>query len=127
MNSEDVRPDILLLSAEWPERALLRAQLIEDGYDVVATDAWPIPPLYRQPGMTPRAMIVDLRELPAPRQVLDELRHVIQPDRVLVLTALGTLSVEEVRSLGYHIVSRPAAVSEIVRAVGEVLRTAGER
>src|SRR5262245_30111410 len=28
-------PDVLLLSAEWPERALLRAQLIEEGYEVV--------------------------------------------------------------------------------------------
>ena len=33
-------PDIVLLDAEWPSRALLRAQLIEDGFDVLATDTW---------------------------------------------------------------------------------------
>jgi len=27
-------PDIVLLGAEWPSRALLRAQLIEEGFDV---------------------------------------------------------------------------------------------
>jgi hypothetical protein len=48
-------PDVILLGPEWPERALLRAQLIEDGYDVVAIDAWPIPRLYRRSGMRPRS------------------------------------------------------------------------
>src|SRR5262245_27963580 len=37
------RPDIVLLGAEWPTRALLRAQLAEEGYNVLATDRWPIP------------------------------------------------------------------------------------
>lgn len=32
-------PDIVLLGPEWPERALLRAQLVEEGHDVVAIDA----------------------------------------------------------------------------------------
>jgi hypothetical protein len=35
----------MLLSVEWPERALLRAQLIEAGYEVAAIDAWPMPQL----------------------------------------------------------------------------------
>ena len=43
--------DVLLLGAE-PEPALLRAELIEAGYGVVAIDSWPIPGLYRQPGMS---------------------------------------------------------------------------
>ena len=30
--------DVLLLAPEWPERALLRAELIEAGYDVIAID-----------------------------------------------------------------------------------------
>jgi hypothetical protein len=61
---ELTRPDILLLGAEWPERALVRAELIEAGYDVVAIDAWPIPSQYRQPGVKPRVAIVDLQGLP---------------------------------------------------------------
>ena len=40
----------MLLAPEWPERALLRAQLIEEGYEVVAVDAWPIPGFTASPG-----------------------------------------------------------------------------
>ena len=34
--------DIVLLGAERQTRALLRAQLIEEGLDVLATDTWPM-------------------------------------------------------------------------------------
>jgi hypothetical protein len=116
-------PDVVILGPEWPNRALLRAQLIEEGYDVVALDAWPIPREYRRAELKPRVMIVDLHGLPDPRNVLDELRYVIQPDRVLVVTALGTLAADEIRSLGYHVIARPASVGEIVTAAAGLLRT----
>jgi hypothetical protein len=115
-------PDILLLSPEWPERALLRAELIESGYDVVAIDSWPIPDVYRQPDAKPRIVIVDLRELPEPRLVLEELRLVIPPDRVIVITALGTLSPERIRQLGHHVVRRPTSVRDVVDAAASLLR-----
>jgi hypothetical protein len=33
-------PDIILLASNWQPRALVRAQLIEEGFDVVAMDDW---------------------------------------------------------------------------------------
>lgn len=114
-------PDIVLLGPEWPERALLRAQLIEEGHDVIAIDAWPIPRLYRRPGMKPLVMIVDLHGLPDPRNTLDELRFVIPPDRVLVVTALGTLTADEIRRLGFNAVERPATIGQIVAAAASLL------
>jgi hypothetical protein len=92
---ERKRPDVMLLGAEWPQRALLRAQLIEEGHEVVAIDDGPIPKLYRRPKMKPRTMIVDLQGLPHPRETLDAMRLVLQPERVLVLTALGSLPGEQ--------------------------------
>lgn len=118
-------PDVIVLGPEWPERALLRAELIENGYDVVAIDAWPIPRAYRRPGMKPRVFIVDLRGLPDPGSVLDELRFVIPPDRVLVVTALGTLTVDQIRHFGYHVVTRPTSIHEIVEATSRLLRAGG--
>src|SRR5262245_10160160 len=115
------RPDVVLLGATWPERALLRAQLIEEGYDVVAIDRWPMPRLYRRPVMKPRVMIIDLRSLPDPRATLDEVRFVIPPDRVVVLMALGTLATDEVRRLGFNVIERPATVGDVVTAVARVL------
>jgi hypothetical protein len=118
-------PDVIVLGPEWPERALLRAELIENGYDVVAIDAWPIPRAYRRPGMKTRVVIVDLRGLPDPRHVLDELRFVIPPDRVLVVTALGTLTIDNIRHFGYHVVTRPTSIHDVVEAAGHLLRAGG--
>ena len=115
-------PEIMVLGPAWRERALLRAQLIEEGHDVIAIEAWPIPRLYRQPGMTPRVMIVDLHGLPDPRATLDELRVVIPPDRVLVVTALGTLTADEIRRLGFMAIERPATIGQIVAAAASLLR-----
>jgi hypothetical protein len=114
-------PDIVLIGSGWPERALLRAQLIEEGYDVIALDAWPMPRLYRRPGMKPRVMVVDLHGLPSPREMLDEVRFIMPPDRVLVMTALGTLGGSEVQRLGFNVIERPVTVGQIVAAAAALL------
>jgi hypothetical protein len=115
------KPDVIVLDAQWPERALLRAQLIEEGHEVVAVDTWPIPPLYRRPGMTPRVLLIDLRELPKPRETLEEVRFAVPPERVLVVTALGSLTGDEVRALGFNVIERPATIGQIVAEVGALL------
>jgi len=121
LDSARGRPDIVLLGPEWPERALLRAQLLEDGYDVVATDAWPIPRQFLRPGMKPRVLIIDLRGLPAPHEALDEVRGVMPPERVVVVTAMGTISADEIRRLGFHVVTRPATMRDVVAAAASLL------
>ena len=117
-------PDVIVLGAVWPGRALLRAQLIDEGHEVVAIDTWPIPRLYRQPGMKPRVLLIDLHELPKPRETLNEVRVVFPPDRVLVVTALGSLAVDELRALGFNVVARPASIGQIVATIGELLSRA---
>jgi hypothetical protein len=119
----DGPPDVALVGPEWPSRALLRAQLVEDGYSVVATDTWPIPRQYLRRGMKPRLVVVDLHGLPDPDTVLDELGVVLAPDRGLVVTALGSLEADQVRHRGFHVVPRPTTVGEIVAAVARLLRT----
>ena len=115
-------PDIILIGAEWRDRAMLCAQLIEEGYDVLAFDEWPIPRAYRRAGMKPRLMIIDLRGLLNPLATLDEVRFVIPPDRVLVLTALGTVSEQDIRRLGFAAIQRPTSVAEVVAGAVARLR-----
>jgi hypothetical protein len=115
------RPDIVLLGGEWPERALLRAQLIEDGYEVVALDVGPIPEMYRQPGMKPRMIVVDLRGLPEPRETLDTARGLLPRDQILVVTALGTLTADDVRRLGLTAIERPTTIGRIVETAAGIL------
>jgi hypothetical protein len=110
-------PDVMLISSRWPDRALLRAQLIEEGFEVIAVDTWPIPGTYRRPGMTPRLVLIDLQELPSPRETLDEVRSMLPVDRVLVMTALGSLPAEEMRRFGYNVVERPTSIGEVVRSI----------
>jgi hypothetical protein len=71
--------------------------------------------------MKPRAMVVDLRGLEDPRLTLDELRFVMPPERVLVVTALGTLSRPDVELFGFRTIERPATVGDIVSAVSALL------
>jgi hypothetical protein len=71
--------------------------------------------------MTPRVMIVDLHALLNPRETLDELRFLIPPHRVLVVTALGTLAAEEIRRLGFMVIERPATIGQIVAAAASLL------
>lgn len=115
------RPDVVLLGPEWPARALVRAQLIEEGYDVVATDTWPIPRQYLRSENQPRALVIDLHGLPDPQGVLDEVRGVITPGHVIVMTALGTMEIDDIRRMGFHVVARPATVGAIVAAVARIL------
>jgi hypothetical protein len=115
-------PDVILLGAEWPRRALLRAQLIEEGYDVVAIDSWPIPESYRRAGMKPRVLILDLQGLPRPEEVIDQARLVLPPEQVIVIVALGTVAIEELQRQGYHVVNRPARIKDVVKTTTRLLR-----
>jgi hypothetical protein len=114
-------PDVLLLASEWPDRALLRAQLLEEGHEVVAVEAWPLPKLYRLPGMEPRLLLVDLQGLSRPRETSAELRQLADSTRVLIVTALGTVAADEVRALGFAVIERPATIGQIAAAVTALL------
>jgi DNA-binding response OmpR family regulator len=113
--------DIVLLGTEWRTRALLRAQLIEEGFEVLATDTWPMMRRHLRPGEKPRLAIVDLHCLPDPEGVLNDLRTLMTRDRVLVLTAMDTVPSEAIEQLGFRVLKRPVSIGDVVTAVGRVL------
>lgn len=115
-------PDIVILAVEWRTRALLRAQLIEEGFEVAATDAWPTLWSYFH-GAKPRLVIVDIRSLPDSMETLRQMRAVFPPDRVLVLHALGAADHEQLERLGFHIIARPVAIQDIVTTARMLLTT----
>lgn len=113
-------PDVVLLSAEWKTRALIRAQLIEDGFEVVATNTWTMMRRHLRPGGKPGVAVVDLKGLDDPGQVMRDLAVLMNPERVLVLAATATVPRSEISSLGFHVISRPFTIAEVVRAVCSV-------
>jgi hypothetical protein len=117
-------PDIVLLGAEWQPRALLRAQLLEEGFDVVATDTWSDMRRQLRPGSKPLLAIVDLNGLPEPDRVLNDLRLLMKPHRVLVLVAMGTVPAAAVERLGFASVSRPVAIKDVVTAAARAIEAA---
>jgi DNA-binding response OmpR family regulator len=109
-------PDILLLATDRLIRAPLRAQLIEDGFEVIGTDTWPTLRQHLRPGAKPLVTIVDLHDLPDADKVLRDLRVLMKPDRVIVLTALGSIPADDVERLGYVVLRRPIAIGAIAEA-----------
>jgi len=113
--------DIVFLAVEWQPRAMIRAQLIEEGFEIVATEDWPTMRRHLRPGSKPRLALVDLNGLPDPQSVLHDLAVLMKPDRVVVLSAAGTIPIADVEQLGFHVIPRPFIIEDLVRAIRTVL------
>ena len=122
MGRREPPTDVVLLGAEWKPRALIRAQLIEEGLEVVAADTWAIMRRHLRPGAKPRLALVDLRGLEEPGQVLRDLAVLMKPERVFVLAAAATVPRPVIARLGYQILDRPITIAAIVAAVRSALR-----
>ena len=72
-------------------------------------------------GAKPRLAIVDLKDLPDPQSVLRDLRVLMKPERVLVLSAMGTMPAADIAGLGFRVIPRPFVIEELVRVVRNVL------
>jgi ActR/RegA family two-component response regulator len=120
--SPAARPGIVLLGSARRPRTLIRAQLIEDGFDVVAANTWSMMRRHLRPGAKPALAIVDLQDLESPMEVLEGLRILMPPGRVLVLTALGTVAAPDIEALGFQVLARPLAIDDIVAAAARMSR-----
>jgi hypothetical protein len=117
------RPDIVFLDADWQSRALIRAQLIEDGFEIVATESWTMMRRHLRPGSKPRLALIDLKDLADPQDVLRDLRVLMKPERVLVLLAIGTIPREDIERLGFRVMPRPFVIEDLIREVRKVTAT----
>jgi len=115
-------PDVVLLATEWRPRALIRAQLIEEGFEVVATNTWPMMRRHLRPGLKPRMAIVDLEDLAHPADVLSDLHVLMKPERVLVLAAAATVPSADIARLGFHELRRPFVIDDVVRLAVNLMR-----
>lgn len=113
--------DVVLLATEWQPRALLRAQLIEEGFEVLATDNWSTMRRFLRPGSKPALAIVDLQGLGEPDRVLKDLKILMKPSRVLVLTSIGTVAPDEIEALGFQVVRRPIRVGSLIATAARTL------
>jgi len=115
---------IVLLVSDWAVRALLRAQLIEEGFDVVATDTWEMMLPWLSPDSTPALAIVDLQGLVNPESVLEELKTRLGSNCVLALGAAATLGPEQIHAYGVRVLSRPIDIGSVVAAAARAVAEA---
>jgi len=121
--STELRPtDVAMLAVDWATRAPLRAQLIEEGFEVVATDTWAAMRRSLRPGHKPQLALVDLKDLPNADLVLADLEVLMRPDQVFVIAALGTIPPSTLERRGVHVIHRPVTIDDIVSTVSGALR-----
>lgn len=110
----DQRFDVLLIAPEWPTRPLLAAQFNEEGFRTATAEQWPPPRDYLKRETRARLVVVDLQGLSNPKEALAELGLLFGCNRVVVIDALGSVPLDELRTLGVHVIERPATVRDIV-------------
>jgi len=110
---------LLLIAGDWQFRALVRAQLIEAGYEVMAFPRLDVALLYLvRGGVPPRLTIVDLPGLDANVSTLVDLRRLSGEAPLLLCGGMldrAVIEAEELRPA--RVLMRPFSVGDVVSEV----------
>lgn len=110
---------ILIAGKEWTARALLRAQLLEEGFDVEAYDnvgdavqrLWGCRSL-------PSLLIVDVFETEKPKEDIATLSHWAKLLPIWILAGHGTTRAKHLESRGFErVIFRPIDVGKLVQKI----------
>ena|SRR5579872_4115365 len=119
---------ILLVAADWQARALLRAQLIEDGLDVEAHDtvAAAIKSLWASRSL-PSLLIADLSQSENPAEDIAQISQWSKLLPVWILAAQSVTAPEELAHRGFEkVLFRPVDVGQLVRQIKNRLAARGQ-
>lgn len=114
---------ILMTGEEWPARALLRAQLIEEGFDVEACEGVRelVDCLWGSSEM-PSLLIVDLFKSKEPVEDIATLSHWAKLLPIWVLAGHGTVESGTLEGQGYErVLYRPLDVGKLVQEIKDRL------
>ena len=116
-------PDVLLAAADRRLRAPLRAQLIEEGYGVLAVASWDEAELLlSKRAAQPRVVVVDLDAESNPAAILPTLARLVAPATVIVLTSAGAPNAADAGAHGLeHVMARPFSIGEVVERVRSLI------
>jgi hypothetical protein len=111
---------IWLIAADWQLRALVRAELLELGYEVTALEGWEaLAERLQEELLAPGLVIVELTgsEPAGATSLLTSM-----PARRLVVRGGGAPAAEALQAAGVEaVISRPCQVGDVVRAAGALL------
>jgi DNA-binding response OmpR family regulator len=114
---------IMLISNEWPSRALIRAELIEEGYEVQGLlsleDALR---LLRTNETFPRLIIFDAMGYSLDPPALELLKEMSQKAPILICASAYQASQVDFKGLGfYFLMVRPFTVGDVVGRAKTIL------
>jgi DNA-binding response OmpR family regulator len=114
---------IILVAKEWKARTLLRVQLLEEGYEVVALRTIEEAMMLLGRGMVrPCLIILDTMGQSLKEPVLADLRALAGDAPILVCTGPFDLAQFDFGEAGFtDLLVRPFAVGDVVNAMREVL------
>ncbi len=120
-----MQPKVLLTGGDFRTRALILAQLQEDGFDVTAVETWDEAELLlRKRAVRPDAVVFDVEGETHADAALATLARLVSPARVILLTSSSELPPEQARSLGFDcVLARPYAIGDVVQAVAGLAGT----
>jgi CheY-like chemotaxis protein len=120
-----VQPRVLLAGGDFRPRALILAQLQEAGYEVTVAETWDEAELLlRKRALRPDGVVFDVEGERHPEAALVTLARLVPRHRALILTSASSLPGTDVCALGFeHVLARPYAVGDVVKAVSAVLGT----
>lgn len=116
--------DILLIAADWKFRALVRAQLLEEGYSVKAVLSPEMAFLHLvRTGERPRLVIFDMQNMAidAPR-LMDLWRLTQQAPMILCCGALDRTELKQADLPPVQMMWRPFRVGDLIQEVQKVIR-----
>jgi DNA-binding response OmpR family regulator len=115
--------DVLLIATEWRLRALLRAELLEEGYEVKAVVSWDEGELLlRARAVQPRVIVYDVHGERDPHPALQTLARLRRGSAVLVLTAHSVASPDAIAPYGFsRTLVRPFRIGDAVEAIRGII------
>ncbi len=114
------RPLIYLIAKNWRERTLIRAQLMEEGYDVDGLEG--LEDLVE--GRKPDLIIFNTLDQPSPKEGISRLRDLYPTTPLLVIA--GTLEAE-MEGIGIIPLHRPLSIGDLCQRVRSLLRRPGQQ
>jgi DNA-binding response OmpR family regulator len=115
--------EIILVAREWKARALLRAQLLEEGHEVMALPTIEEAMMLLCRGMVrPRLIILDTVGQSLKEPILADLQALAGDAPILVCTGPFDLARFDFKEAGLtDLLVRPFAIGDVVNAVREIL------
>jgi DNA-binding response OmpR family regulator len=111
------------MGREWQPRAMLRAQLLEEGCSTVATDSWPAAEALLFTEGLPRVLVVILDEATAPLAMLDRILALVPASRIVVLSTPSLASRDTLLQRGVtDVLERPFSIGDVVKHVRRLVR-----